>query len=247
MSYNNEFASVYDLFTENVDYESRAAYIISKLKKNGIKDGILLDSACGTGSFLSYFKQAGYDVIGVDISPDMLSVAREKINYDKDILLLCQDMKELDLYGTIDAAVCSLDSINHLLTKEDVLAAFQSISLFMRKNGVFVFDVNTVYKHRHVLSDNCFIYENENVFLTWQNSLCDDENRIDIMLDIFFEDEDGRYIRASEDFTERAYSVDDLCNLLDKADFDLISINGDMTELMPDSKEERIYFTAIKR
>ena len=247
MAYFEAFASVYDVFTEGVDYKTRADYILSLLKKNGIKDGTLLDLACGTVSLTVEFCENGFEVIAVDLSEDMLLLAREKLApFGDKALILCQDMCELDLFGTVNAAVCSLDSINHLLKPCDVKAAFASVSLFMEKGGVFVFDVNTLYKHRDILADNTFVYESEDAFLVWQNSLQENGRSVDIMLDIFTENENGLYERESEDFTETAYSEEEITAALIQAGFTDIEILDDLSFDKPSEISQRIYFTAKK-
>ena len=247
MAYFEAFASVYDVFTEGVDYKTRADYILSLLKKNGIKDGTLLDLACGTGSLTVEFCENGFEVIAVDLSEDMLLLAREKLApFGDKALILCQDMCELDLFGTVNAAVCSLDSINHLDNIEDVKTAFEKVSLFMEPGGVFVFDVNTLYKHRDILADNTFVYESEDAFLVWQNSLQENGRSVDIMLDIFTENENGLYERESEDFTETAYSEEEITAALIQAGFTDIEILDDLSFDKPSEISQRIYFTAKK-
>ena len=248
MSYDFAFASVYDSFTEEVDYSARAEYIISLLRENSINSGIILDAACGTGSISEHLAEAGYDVIANDISQEMLSIAREKLQkFDNRVLLLCQDMCELDLYGTVDGAVCCLDSLNHLIDEEDFNSAISCISLFMRKNGIFVFDVNTEYKHRCILSENTFVYENDDSFLVWQNSECDEDSVIEMYIDIFSQNSNGSYSRYSDEITERAYSADYICGVLTDNGFEVISIYGDMNKNDPTDDEERIYFVARKK
>ena len=156
------FADVYDTLTSNIDYKELAGYYDRIITSHGGKRGILLDLACGTGSMSMQFSALGYDVIGVDLSTEMLSVAKEKPH--KNIEYLCQDMCELDMYGTIDVTVCVLDSINHLDSKEDILRCFKSVSLFCDPKGLFVFDINTVRKHRKVLADNTFVYNMISIF-----------------------------------------------------------------------------------
>lgn len=248
MSYSDSFASVYDAFTENVEYDKRADYVLSLLKNGGITNGILLDAACGTGNFISRFcEKSKFDMIGVDISSEMLSVASDKLkDAGRSILLLCQDICDLDLYGTVDCAVCMLDSVNHLIDIEDVADAFKSISLFLRPGGLFVFDVNTEYKHRNILSGSAFAYENENAFLVWQNSECDEDGIVDIMLDIFSENKTGKYDRSSEDFSERAYPLDVLTELLAEAGLDVEGVYSDLSMNAPDENDERVYFVAKK-
>lgn len=249
MAYENGFASVYDVFTGEVNYEDRAEYILSLLKDNGIAEGSILDVACGTGSLSEQFLKKGFEVVANDISCEMLNIAREKLSvYGDKVLLLCQDMCELDLFGTVDAAVCSLDSINHLIYEEDVDAAFYSIGMFIRPGGLFVFDVNSVYKHKHVLSDKTFVYEDcEDTFLCWQNSECDEENVVEMYIDIFSKNENGTYSRQTDFIAERAYSVDFLKKALENNGFEVLGVYGDMTTLLPKENEERLYFLAVKK
>ena len=181
MSNYGYFAHVYDSFTKNVEYEKRAEYIFSLLKQNGVNSGIMLDLACGTGTLSKYFSDYGFDMILTDNSPDMLAEAKLK---NPDALILCQNMAELDLYGTIDCAVCTLDSINHLTRISDVRKTFDKVSLFMNTGGIFVFDVNTVYKHRKILADNVFVYETDSSYCVWQNSLNKKTDEVSITLDV---------------------------------------------------------------
>ena len=249
MAYEYSFASVYDVFTDGVNYADRADYICELFRKNGITEGTVLDVACGTGSLSECFLKKGFEIVANDISFDMLCIAREKLSaYGDKVLLLCQDMCELDLYGTVDAAVCSLDSINHLTEEEDVDDAFFSIGQFIRPGGLFVFDVNTVYKHKEVLAGQTFVYEDtDEKFLVWQNSECDEDFVVEMVIDIFSKNEDSLYERQTDFVVERAYSVDFLKATLEKNDFEVIGVYGDMTEAAPDEKEERLYFLAKKK
>ncbi len=248
MAYFEAFAGVYDIFTEGVDYKSRADYILSLLRNNGIENGTLLDLACGTGSLTVEFCKKGFETIAVDLSEDMLLSAREKLeSFGDKALILCQDMRQLDLFGTVNAAVCSLDSINHLDNIDDVRTVFQKVSLFTEPGGVFVFDVNTLYKHNCILADNTFVYESEDAFLVWQNSLQEDGRSVDIMLDIFTENENGLYERESEDFTETAYSEDEIKEALLQAGFTDIEVFDDLSFDKPSEDSQRVYFTAKKK
>ena len=247
MAYEREFASVYDRFTDNVEYRKRADYILHLLQNGGVKEGILLDVACGTGTLTSLLCHKGYEIIAVDHSPDMLQIARQRLREaDPDALVLCQDMRSLDLYGTVDAAVCTLDSVNHLTELEDVQKAIASIGLFLRPGGLFVFDVNTVYKHERVLSGNTFVFEDEEAYLVWQNGECDETGKVEIMLDIFLTRDGETYIRTCEDFAERAYRTETLTALLEQAGLTVEHIYGDMTDTAPENEEERVYFIARK-
>ena len=241
MGYSS-FAQVYDQLTFNVEYEKRAEYIRKLLADHGCENGILLDLACGTGMLSKHLSEYGYDMILADSSPEMLSFARERL---PGALILCQSMTELDLYGTINATVCSLDSVNHLLKPCDVKKTFQNISLFTEKGGIFVFDVNTVYKHENILGNHTFIYEKENVYCVWQNSYKPKSKTVDINLDIFTL-ENGRYDRFTESFSERAYSIGDITKWLNEAGFEVKNIFDDMTFDSPRENSQRVYICAVK-
>ena len=244
MSYSY-FARVYDLLTENVEYSRRADYICSLLSENGINGGLLLDVACGTGSLSVEMSKRGFDVTGVDISREMLCEAQNKMyESGENILFLCQDMRYLDLFGTVDCAVCTLDSLNHLTSEEDLLKAFKSVSLFLEDGGIFIFDMNTPYKHREILADNSFVYELDDLFCVWRNSLCDDGVIVEINLDFFEKSEGEDYKRYSESFSEKAYGSDIVNNLLKQADLTLVSQYKELSFNAPDVETQRTVFVA---
>lgn len=246
MSRYGSFAEYYDSLTSNVDYRKTAEYVSDILNENGINRGILLDLACGTGTMSLIMAQKGYDVIGVDNSPEMLGEAREKaLAAGEDILFLCQDMCSIDLYGTVDCTVCLLDSLNHLESKEELLETFKRVSLFTVPGGLFVFDVNTEYKHKYVLGDNTFVYDNDDVYCVWQNEYDDESKTVEIFLD-FFQEENGLYRRSSEYFSERAFSDSDIKNLLSEAGFTDIKTYGELRKTAPLDTEERVFYVARK-
>ncbi|MBQ8503907.1 MAG: class I SAM-dependent methyltransferase [Clostridia bacterium] len=225
-----DFAYYYDLLTENVDYESRCNYISDLLAENGIGKGILLDLACGTGTVSLLLSQKGYEVIGVDASEEMLSQAQEKkFDSDADVIFLCQKMEELDLFGTINGAVCTLDSINHVTDKKTVREIFRRVSLFMEDKGIFIFDVNTPYKHREILGNNTFVYDMDDVYCVWQNST--DKNLLTtINLDIFEKDEqEDVYYKYTEQFQEKGYELSEIQEWVQEYKFEVIGIYEEMT------------------
>ncbi len=249
MAYEYSFSALYDIFTNDVNYSERAEYICQILERNGILGGSILDVACGTGSLSKELLKKGFEVIANDISISMLNIAREKLSaYGDRALLLCQDMCELDLYGTVDAAVCALDSVNHLLDEEDILSCFECVGKFINPGGIFIFDVNTLYKHRQVLSGNTFVYEDaEDAFLVWQNSECDEDDIVEMYFDIFTRTPDGKYLRDSDENTERAYSVEFLSEKLTDSGFEVLNVYSDMTLDACTPEDERIYFVARKK
>lgn len=244
MSYSS-FAGVYDILTGNIDYKKTAERICSLLRENGVGKGLLLDNACGTGTLSVLLSKAGYDVIGADASAEMLSAAMEKnAENGTNILFLNQSMTELDLYGTIVACVCTLDSINHLKNFSEVEKAFEKVSLFMEKDGVFIFDVNTLYKHRHILENNIFIYDEKDVYCVWQNEL--DGGSVNIRLDFFTDNGSGSYIRTDEYFTETAYKLDEIEKALNSKGFKVINIFDGYTDSPVSDTTERAVFVCKK-
>lgn len=240
------FADFYDSLTDNVEYERRADYIVNVLEKNFNHDlGLTLDLACGTGTMTMLLKEKGIDVYGVDGSYDMLTVAQQKtMEKGLNILYLCQRMESLDLYGTIDTCICTLDSLNHIVDEKVFTKAIERVSLFMNKSGYFLFDLNTLYKHRKVLANNSFVFETDEVFLAWQNTL-QENDIVDIDLDFFIKEED-LYERYSESFSERAYSLEFVEKVLNKYNFVVDGVFGDLTTEPPKDNEERIIIIARK-
>ena len=203
----------------------------------------VLDLGCGTGGITALLAQKGYDMIGLDISPEMLNIARER-NEGFNTLLLCQDMRKLDLYDVVDGAVCTLDSLNHLLRTADLSAVFARLRLFIAPQGLFIFDVNTPYKHRCILGDNTFVLEDDEVLCVWQNALDDKTCTVDMALDFFWEGEDGRYDRTSDTVRERAYTQKTWTRLLNDAGFEVLAVYADLTEESPQEDCARWVFVA---
>ena len=246
MSGYSTFARYYDELTANIDYKKRGEYfhaIIQKFKST--QGNILLDLACGTGSISQVMARLGYDVIGVDSSDEMLGMAIEKkFGSGLDIQYLCQDMRRLDMFGTIDVTVCALDSINHLQSLDDVRRVFGNVAFFSEIGGLFIFDVNTLYKHRHVLADNTFTYETESVYCVWENTLVPDTDEVKMNLEFFEREGNGLYSRSSDSFSEKAYSEADIEQLLTDCGFELIAKYGDDTFEPPTATTQRIVYTA---
>lgn len=247
MSNYGDFASVYDLLTSEIDYRRRAAYFDEVILKHGGFHGLLLDLGCGTGKLSEVFSELGYDVIGVDNSEEMLSAALEKKgNSGYDILYLHQDMTELDLYGTVDAAISALDSLNHLTDYGDFCTALQKVSLFLHPDGVFVFDVNTCYKHREVLANNSFVYDYGDVYCAWQNSL-EDDDIVQMDLDIFVSADGENYRRMEDQFAERAYSETQIEAALLNAGLEIQAIYGEDSFNSPREDEQRLIYVVKHR
>ncbi len=241
------FAYYYDCLTGNIDYKKRAEYFHSIIKKFRNKHGgILLDLACGTGSLSEEFSRMGYDVIGVDNSESMLNEALDKkFESSLEIQYLCQDMRKLDMFGTIDITVCALDSLNHLQCLEDIQKTFERVSLFAEPDGLFIFDMNTVYKHKHILADNVFTYETDDVYCVWENNYLEKNNEVCINLE-FFERDGDVYRRYSENFSETAYDIEIIDSLAENAGFKILACYDDDSFNPVHEKSQRVVYVLGK-
>ena len=241
MSSYNTFAYFYDALTQNVEYESRSDYIYSFFENSNIKSGTVLDLACGTGSMSLPFMEKGYNIVGVDCSEQMLEIASNKfLQRGNSFSLLKAEMQNFRLESRIDACICCLDSINHINNISDVQKAFENVYLSLKENGLFVFDVNTVYKHNSILSDNTFVFDEEDFYLVWDNETVDDRT-VRILLDIFVYN-GSSYDRFSEKFEETAYTVKELTEMLANTGFKDISVYDELSLNAPKENSERIYF-----
>lgn len=247
MSEYSEYALLseyYDRFTDDVPYERWADFFERIFKEKGQTPRIILDLACGTGSLTRILAQRGYDMIGADQSEDMLMMA---IDACCDLqgtrpVFLHQPMQELDLYGTIDACVCCLDSINYVTDPEILREAFRRVQLFLMPGGLFVFDINTRKKLERI-NGQSFVREDDDVFCVWQAQI-DEDDLCYYDFDIFELNEDGAWNRYQEHHAERIYDTDTLRDMLEQAGFVDIELRGELSDSAPDEQEERIFFIA---
>lgn len=239
-------AAYYDRLGEHIDYEKYAKTAIMLNEKYGEgKSGLTLDLACGTGSVATCLAKAGCEVIAVDSSSEMLFEAREKASEEGlDILYLCQDMRELDLYGTIDLVVSAVDSMNYLTTTKDLEKTFSLVHNFLEPGGIFFFDMNTKKKFEEVYGNNSYVFEDDGVFCAWQNDYNEKTGICRFYVTVFEENEDGEYSRDDECHKERCYSFATVKKLLEKCGFDIIGVYSDL-DLTPSSGNEmRSFFVA---
>lgn len=247
MSYSS-FAAFYDSLQSDVMYEQRAGYIAKLFKKYDRLPTQLLDVACGTGGFSLQFAKMGMSVTAADPSPEMLSVAQKKASAtDLDIMLVCQSARDTKLPYAVDGAVCCLDSINHIIDKRELKASFRAVAAAVKDGGLFIFDVNTPFKHRNILSGNTFVIENDDVYCVWQNSDCEKNGIVGICLDFFGKDADGKYIRTTEEFAERAYTDEEIRGMLEPAGLEVAAVLGDMSFKAPKACDERVIYVTKKR
>ncbi len=238
----NRFAYLYDNLINDVNYEEWLSYYYKIFQRYGLKPGLGLDLGCGTGNLTKLFSDKGIDMTGVDLSEDMLMVAREK-SEGRDILYLNQDMREFELYGTVDFIVSSLDCINYITDKRELLKVMKLVNNYLNPGGLFVFDINTQYKLENIIGNNTFILENEKTFCSWQNEYDKKRKTVDFYL-TFFTEEEGVYHRFDEVHSERAYSIDEIKSVIEAAGMRLLSVYDGLTFKKPTSKSERVFFVA---
>lgn len=248
----DSIASIYDNINAEIDYSAWADFIEKCFNKYlAAKPELVLDLACGTGSMTFALATRGYDMIGADMSEDMLSEAMDKA-YDKGIegiLFLKQDMRCFELYGTVGAIVCCLDSVNYLTEEGDLEKCFRCAHNYLDPDGLFIFDVNTPYKFENVYGNNHYIFEDknsfgENAYCGWQNEYDSETGLCNFYLSVFTEEENGLFSRADEVQTERCYSKEELTDNLEKCGFEILGFFGDYNFTNPDSNCERWYIVA---
>lgn len=247
MSSYESLAARYDVLTADVDHGAWADYIEKQFARRPIPIHTVLDLACGTGTMTCLLAERGYEMIGVDLSADMLSVAAEKGRHVAGIppIFLQQPMQELDLYGTIDACVCCLDSINYVTRPADLRRAFQRVHLFLMPGGLFLFDVNTPEKLRG-LDGGMFIDETDDTYCVWRADFSRRRKICTYGMDLFFREEGGLWRREEEVHEERAYEADELESYLRAAGFSSVRRYGERNLRPPKPGEQRIFFAAGK-
>ena len=247
MSAYEALAGVYDALTGDVGYEKRADYIEKLFLKSRVPVHTVLDLACGTGSMTALLTERGYELIAVDESPDMLAAAREKASdlTGEPPVFLNQSMEALDLYGTVDAAICCLDSLNYLAGPREVQKTFQRLHLFISPGGLLVFDINSAAMLRE-LDGQVFLDEQEDVYCVWRPEFEKRSGVCTYWMDIFTRRTDGAWERSVEQHRQKAYEVEELRAWLLEAGFTHIRTYGDCRMSAPREGENRIYFSAIR-
>lgn len=241
------FASVYDTFMDNVPYREWGEYLHGLLEEHGIRDGILLDLGCGTGTMTEILAGFGYDMIGVDNSEDMLEIAMEKKEASgHDILYLLQDMREFELYGTVKAAVSVCDSLNYITEPSDLKNVFSLVNNYLDPKGIFIFDFNTDYKYREILGDRTIAEDRGECSFIWDNYYYEEERINEYELSLFLcEDEEERlYRKYQETHYQRAYTLDEMKSCLTEAGMEFIAAYDAFTKEAPHPQSERIYVIA---
>lgn len=245
MSAYADFAYVYDALMEDLPYDAWVEFYEKIWADYGRRPKLLLDAGCGTGSIALRLAEKGMEVIGCDMSEDMLGIARDKAGeMGLRPLFLHQSMEELDLYGTVDGVISSLDCINYLPDFDALCAAMARISLFMEPGALFIFDINTEDKLRG-LDGQTIVKETEDVFCVWQNEYLPDARKCRFTIDIFVAEEES-WQRYGEEQLETAFTDAEIREALTRAGLALLACEGP-AENMPETAAERRFYIAEKK
>lgn len=260
-----DFAGVYDTFMDDTPYQEWADFLTGLIEKYGIsgrthdtdvtneKDEILrserdlvLDLGCGTGTLTELLYQKGYDMIGVDNSQDMLNIALAKREETgSEILYLCQDMRELDLYSTIGTVISVCDSVNYLLEDDEVQDTFSLVNNYLYPGGLFIFDFNTVYKYEQVIGDTTIAENREECSFIWENYYHEEERINEYDLTIFVKEDDSEHFRRfTETHFQRGYTLEEMKGFVEQAGMEVVLVLDAETHKAPTDDSERIYIVA---
>lgn len=245
-AYTN-FSKFYDELMDNINYKEWGSYIVRLLKEYGVGSGIVLELGCGTGNICQYLSKKGYDVIGIDNSFEMLGVANEKkMKSGQDILYLNQDMRDFELYGTVKAVISNCDSLNYILDKKDLLKVFKLVNNYLDPDGVFIFDLNTEFKYTQI-GDSVIAENRDDISFIWENTYSEKNkiNRYDLTL--FIKDDDGKYEKEEETHFQKAYSIDEIKEVLEKAGMEFVVAYNGFSKDSPGNDSERIHIIAREK
>ncbi len=239
------FAEVYDLFMDDVPYEEWFRYLKGLLEEYGIRDGLVLDLGCGTGNMTELLAGNGYDMIGIDLSEEMLEIAAKKKEASAlDILYLQQDMREFELYGTVKAVISVCDSMNYILEWEDLCQVFSLVNNYLDPGGIFIFDLNTEYKYAQ-MGEETIAENREDGSFIWDNFYDSQEKINEYDLTLFVkEGEEGLYRKYEETHYQRAYSLEEIRRAIEKAGMEYVTAYDAFSREEPNPFSERIYVIA---
>lgn len=239
-----DFSYIYDKLSFDLEYEKYSKNILRLVDENSIDRDNMLELAAGSGMLTKYFFDEFKNIDALDISTDMLNVFANKYGPDN-VNLIYYDMVEFENPESYDLIVILLDSINYVTNPKDLEKLFSNCYKNLKPGGLLVFDINSEYKMKEVFGSNCYVYEYEDIFYTWDNFMKND--LIDMHLNFFIEDEEGKYDRIYEFQQERLYEREYVKNLVEKAGFTDIKIfdEDDMQEVKDDTL--RILYQAVRK
>ena len=240
-------APFYDKINGDINYSNWADFIEAIVEKYGVREPELwLDLGCGTGKMTLELARRGRDMTGIDYSPEMLNVARELADEEglSNILWLCQDIRDFELYGTVDVCISCLDTINHLTSPKDLDKCLKLVHNYLAPDGLFIFDINGKYKFDNIYADNSYVMEEEGAMCVWQNYYNEKTSKCNFYISLFEEREDGLYERYDEEQTERMYTLRSVKKHLEDSSLEFVGAFSDFEFNDATDSNERIYIVA---
>ncbi|MBQ4258763.1 MAG: class I SAM-dependent methyltransferase [Lachnospiraceae bacterium] len=253
-----DFSEVYDEFMDNVPYDEWAQRLDELIQKFGVTDkkkdstdaleserNLVLDLGCGTGTLTELMYNKGYDCMGVDISASMLNVAMEKkMEHGTDILYLCQDMRELELYSTVGCVYSVCDSVNYILEEKELEQVFSLVNNYLYPKGIFIFDFNTEYKYAQVIGNSTIAENREDAAFIWENYYNGETHINEYDLTVYVREEGDYFRRFTETHYQKGYTLETMIGLVQNAGMELLWIMDVDTGLEPTPGSERICIVA---
>ncbi len=249
VSMYEKFAGIYDILMEETPYDEWAEAIIGILKQYGINEGIVADLGCGTGSITGRLAVAGYDMIGIDSSEEMLGIARQ-YEEGNNILYLQQDICEFELYGTVRALISTCDTINYITDTEDLIRLFKLAANYLESDGVFIFDIKTLYTYNKILGMNTFAWNIEEGSVIWENCF-DEQTKLNQYELTMYLAEDRQlhgeevYCRYEETHLQRAYTEEEIIKCAEAAGLKIVSVTDAYTGNALKEDSERASYILI--
>lgn len=254
----SDFASVYDRFMDDTPYRKWCDFLVGTIEKYGVSKperdaedlldserNLVVDLGCGTGTLTELLYERGYDCIGVDCSEDMLDIAMQKKEKSgSEILYLCQDMRELELYSTVGTIVSVCDSLNYILEEEELLTVFSLVNNYLYPGGIFVFDFNTDYKYREIIGDATIAENREDCSFIWENYYDPEEEINEYDVTVFVEEEKGLFRKFTENHFQRGYTVETMTGLVERAGMKILKVLDADTRDAVTPKSQRVYIVA---
>lgn len=248
MTYNR-FAYVYDQLMIDTPYDQWVEKVVRQAEKYQVQAKTILDVACGTGELSVWLAEAEFQVTGVDLSEDMLAVADAKaVERGLHVQFFQANMTEMEGFGSFDLITIFCDSLNYLQTEAEFVQTFQRVYDLLEPNGLFIFDVHSLFKINQIFKNQTFAINDEEVSYIWQCFEGEWPNSVEHDLSFFVQDEQSKkYDRFDELHFQRTFSNSQYEQWLIEAGFELLEVTADFTEDQPQEDSERIFFTARKR
>ncbi len=247
MNAYTDFAGVYDTFMDETPYEEWGVFLLNMMKKYNISDGLVAELGCGTGTMTEYMAKAGYDMIGIDNSPEMLNIAMDKkAKSGLDILYLCQDMREFELYGTVRVMLSVCDCLNYVVDPEEIIDVMRLVNNYLDYDGYFIFDFNTVHKYRDIIGDTTISENREDCAFIWDNYYHEDDNINEYELTIFVKEEEDMFRRFSETHYQRGYTLEEMKSYALQAGLKFVEAYDGYTQNPVDENTQRVLMVLKK-